>query len=89
MHSLILPASMSLPVAYSWSEPYRSALNETDAPKLRARLLLAEQQMVARLRVLVQDHGGTDEERSAIADALKNIQKLRVQLKERKPKDNY
>ena len=74
---------MSPPVAYSWSEPYRSALCETDGPKLKERLLLAEQQMVARLRILAQDHGGTDEERSAIADALKNIQKLRAQADQR------
>ena len=75
---------MSPPVAYTWTALYESALLETDAPKLRGRLLIAEQQMIARLRVLVQDHGGTEEERTAIADALNTIKDVRTQLNRRR-----
>jgi hypothetical protein len=65
---------------YTWYPAYRSALLETDKPKIRARLLIAEEKIVARLRVLSQDHGGTTEERLAIAKALSGIKGLRTEV---------
>lgn len=65
---------------YSWFPSYRDAILETDKEKMPARLLVAEQQMVARLRVLSQDHGGTAEERQAIADALNGIKSVRSEI---------
>lgn len=65
---------------YSWYPSYRDAILETDTERMPARLLVAEQQMVARLRVLSQDHGGTAEERQAIADALNGIKSLRSEI---------
>jgi hypothetical protein len=65
---------------YTWYPAYRSALLETDKPKIRARLLIAEEEIVARLRVLSQDHGGTTEERLAIAKALSGIKTLRTEV---------
>lgn len=65
---------------YSWYPAYREAMLETDQPKMRGRLLLAEKKMVDRLRVLVQDHGGTAEEREALARALTSIKNLRTEM---------
>ena len=65
---------------YSWYPAYRSAILETDKPRMRARLLFAEQEMVARLRVLAQDSGGTPEERYALAHALTGIMNLRAEV---------
>ena len=36
--------------------------------------------MIARLRILAQDHCGTEEERNAIADALNTIKDRRTRL---------
>lgn len=65
---------------YPWYETYRAAVLETDQPTIRARLLIAEQSLVKRLRVLSQDHGGTVEERQAIANALNTIKNLRAEM---------
>lgn len=65
---------------YIWYPAYRSAILETNKPKMRARLLFAEQEMVARLRVLVRDSGGTSEERNALAHALTGIKNLRAEV---------
>ena len=64
---------------YTWYPAYREAILETDQSKMRARLLIAEKKMVDRLRILSQDHGGTDEERKAIADGLNGIKNLRTE----------
>jgi hypothetical protein len=64
---------------YNWYPAYREAMLETDQPKMRARLLFAEQEMVERLLVLSQDHGGTPEERQAIANALLGIKNVRTE----------
>lgn len=67
---------------YTWYASYREAILETDRPKMRAQLLFAEKEMVQRLRVLSQDHGGTAEERQALADALNGIKNLRAEISE-------
>ena len=65
--------------AYSWHESYRAALLETDGKKIQQRIQAAEAEIKDRQRVLSEDHGGTPEERQAIADALGG---LKVVLKE-------
>ena len=70
---------------YTWYPTYRSAILETDKLKIWLRLLIAEQEIVARLRVLVQDSGGTPEEREAMADALNCIKNLRTEIRDWKP----
>lgn len=70
---------------YPWYLAYRDAILETDPLKMRARLLLAEEKMVDRLRDLSQDHGGTDDERKAIVDALNSMKNLRTEIAGWKP----
>ena len=41
------------------------------------RVLVAESEIQARQRVLSEDHGGTPEERQALADAVNNLSVLR------------
>ena len=65
--------------AYSWHESYRAALLETDVKKIQQRIQAAEVEIKDRQRVLSEDHGGTPEERQAIADAVSG---LKVVLKE-------
>jgi hypothetical protein len=65
---------------YIWYPAYREAILETNPPRIRARLVIAERKLVDRLRVLSQDHGGTDEERKAMVDALNGIKNLRTEI---------
>jgi hypothetical protein len=64
---------------YCWYEPYKTALLETDRTKMRKRIQTAEAKIRDRQRVLAEDHGGTPEERQAMADAING---LKVLLKE-------
>jgi hypothetical protein len=61
---------------YCWYEPYKTALLETDATKIRERIQTAEAKIQDRQRVLAEDHGGTPEERQAIADAMNGLKAL-------------
>jgi len=61
---------------YDWHEPYRAALLETNGTKMRERIPTAEAKIQDRQRVLAQDHGGTPEERQAIADAINGLKAL-------------
>jgi hypothetical protein len=74
---------MNLFPLYAWYKDYRGAVLETDLPKQKERLLAAEHKIIARLRVLAQDHGGTPEEREAIVAALSGINALRSELSTR------
>jgi hypothetical protein len=65
---------------YIWYPAYRAAILETEKPKMRARLLIAEQEMIDRLRVFAMDGGGTAEERHALAHALTGIKQLRSEV---------
>jgi hypothetical protein len=65
---------------YSWYSAFREAILETNPPRSRARLVIAERKLVERLRVLTRDRGGTDEERQAIAAALNSIKNLRTEI---------
>jgi hypothetical protein len=62
---------------YGWQEPYMAAVLETDWTKMQERVQVAESEIHERKRVLSQDHGGTPEERQALADAMNGLTVLR------------
>lgn len=61
----------------NWLDSYRAAVLETDWTKMPDRVLVAESEIQARQRVLSEDHGGTLEERQALADAVNKLSVLR------------
>jgi hypothetical protein len=61
---------------YIWRKSYLSALLETDWTKMPNRLQEAEAELRERERVLSEDHGGTAQERQAIADAINGLKML-------------
>jgi len=67
-------------MANTWHESYRSAILETDWTKMQERLQSAESEIHERQRVLSLDHGGTPEERQAIAEALHGITHLKTEV---------
>ena len=62
---------------YKWHDAYRAAVLETDWSKMEERVRTAEAAIKERDRDLTLDHGGTPEERQAIADALNSVNVLR------------
>lgn len=60
-----------------WFEFYKTALLETDWTKMQERINAAESAMEERQIVLSADHGGTPEERQALADAITGLRVLR------------
>jgi hypothetical protein len=66
----------------TWHESYKAAILETDWTKMQERLQAAEREMHERQRVLSLDHGGTPEERQAIADALHGITHLKTEVRD-------
>jgi hypothetical protein len=63
---------------YSWWESYQAALLETDWTKMQERIQTAESEIDKRRLMLVQDHGGTSEEREALVSALSGLRVLRM-----------
>jgi len=61
---------------YIWRKSYLEALLETDWTKMPNRLQEAEAELRERERVLSEDHGGTAQERQAIADAINGLKML-------------
>jgi hypothetical protein len=55
---------------------------ETDWTKMQERLQSAEREIHERQRVLSLDHGGTPEERQAIADALHGMMHLKTEARD-------
>jgi hypothetical protein len=62
---------------FSWHDSYKAAVLETDWTKMTERIQAAESDMSERQRVLSEDHGGTPEERHALADAMNTLKVLR------------
>jgi hypothetical protein len=62
---------------YVWEGLYEAAILETDDAKLPQRLRSAKAAIDVRLQEIQLDHGGTPEERQAIADALAGLIVLR------------
>jgi hypothetical protein len=65
---------------YIWHDAYKAAILETDWTKIQERLQVAESEIRKRQQVLSMDHGGTPEERQAIADALNGMKILRTEV---------
>ena len=63
---------------YSWHDFYKAALLETDWTKVEERIQTAESEIQKRYGVLSQDHGGTPEEREALANAMNGLKVLRM-----------
>jgi len=67
-----------VPTSHSWRDSYRAALLETDWTKIQERIQTAESEIHNRRLMLVQDHGGTSEEREALVSALTGLGVLRM-----------
>ncbi len=68
-----------VPTSYSWQESYQAALLETDWTTMQERVQTAESEIHNRRLVLSQDHGGTDEERAALVNAMGGLRVLQNQ----------
>ena len=69
-----------VPTSYSWQESYQAALLETDWTNTQDRVQTAESEIHQRRLVLSQDHGGTDEERAALVNAMSGLRVLRMNV---------
>src|SRR5882724_2063668 len=69
-----------VPTSYSWQESYQAALLETDWTKMQQRVQTAESEIHKRRLELSQDHGGTQEEREALVNAMNGLRILRVDV---------
>jgi hypothetical protein len=67
-----------VPTSHSWQDSYRAALLETDWTKMHERIQTAESEIHKRRLMLVQDYGGTSEEREALVSALSGLRVLRM-----------
>jgi hypothetical protein len=67
-------------MSYVWYESYRAVVLETDWTRMHDRIQSAECQIHGRQRVLSEDHGGTPQERQAIANALNGMRTLRTEV---------
>ena len=63
-----------------WHQSYQEALLETDWTKMGERLHTAESNIHQRRLVLSQDHGGTEEERAALVNAMSGLRVLRMNV---------
>ena len=71
---------IKVPTSYSWQESYQAALLETDWTKMQERVQTAESEIHQRRLMLSQDHGGTDEERAALVNAMSGLRVLRMNV---------
>ena len=69
-----------VPTSYNWQESYQAALLETDWTKMQERIQTAESEIHKRRLVLAQDHGGTQEEREALVNAMSGLGVLRMNV---------
>ena len=67
-------------MSISWREYYQAALLESDWTKVEERIQTAESEIHQRRLALSQDHGGTQEERDALVNALKGLKTLRTDV---------
>src|SRR5258708_36818915 len=67
-----------VPTSHSWRDSYRAGLLETDWTKIQERIQTAESEIHNRRLMLVQDDGGTSEERGALVMALSGLGVLRM-----------
>ena len=69
-----------VPTSYSWQEAYQAALLETDWTKMQECVQRAESEIHKRRLELSQDHGGTQEERDALVNAMSGLGVLRMNV---------
>jgi hypothetical protein len=69
-----------VPTSYSWQESYQASLLETDWTKMQERVQTAESEIHKRRLELSQDHGGTQEEREALVNAMSGLGVLRMNV---------
>jgi hypothetical protein len=69
-----------VPTSYSWQEAYQAALLETDWTKMHEWVQRAESEIHKRRLELSQDHGGTQEERDALVNAMSGLGVLRMNV---------
>ena len=69
-----------VPTSYSWQGSYQAALLETDWTKMQERIQTAESGIHKRRLELSQDHGGTQEEREALVNAMSGLGVLRMNV---------
>ena len=67
-------------MSYVWYESYKAVVLETDWTKMHNRIQSAECKIHDRQRELSEDHGGTPQERQAIANALDSMRTLRTEV---------
>ena len=67
-------------MSYVWYEYYEAVVLETDWTKMHERIQSAECKIHDRQRVLSEDHGGTPQERQAIANALNGMRTLQAEV---------
>jgi len=67
-------------MSYVWYESYKAVALETDWAKMHDRIQSAECKIHDRQRELSEDHGGTPQERQAIANALNAMCTLRTEV---------
>jgi hypothetical protein len=67
-----------VPTSDSWQDSYKAALLETDWTKMVDLVQKAESEIRERRLMLVQDHGGTSEEREALVSALSGLRVVRM-----------
>ena len=77
---LVDTPEIRVPTKYSWQDFYHAALLETDWTKMQERIQTAEFEIHKRRLVLAQDHGGTQEEREALVNAMSCLGVLRMNV---------
>ena len=68
------------PMSIDWRDFYHAALLESDWTKIEGQIQTAESEIHQRRLVLSQDHGGTDEERAALVNAMSGLRVLRMNV---------
>jgi hypothetical protein len=69
-----------VPTSYNWQDSYQAVLLETDWTKMVELIQRAESEIHKRRLELSQDHGGTQEERDALVNAMNGLRILRVDV---------
>jgi hypothetical protein len=67
-------------VKHAWHQSYQAAVLETDWTKMEERIQKAESDIHQRRLALSQDHGGTNEERATLVNAMSGLRVLRVNV---------
>jgi hypothetical protein len=67
-------------MTYVWYESYKAVALETDWTKMCERIQSAKSKIKDRKHVLSLDHGGTPDERQAMASALNALATIRTEV---------